>query len=231
MKESMPNSARSFKDSLYEQFALIGKAVSSPKRIELLDLLSHQARTVEVLANETGMSVANTSQHLQILRNARLVESRKVGQYITYSVAGLEVCEFLTGLRMLAGNRLARIEQLKGEFLQEKDIGKRIDIPDLVKKQSQGKITLLDVRPSEEYTNAHIPGAISIPLDELNKRLDEVPRKIEVVVYCRGPSCMMAIEAVNILRNAGYEALWMEDSVHEWKRNGRPLKGLENYLK
>jgi len=203
MKESMPNSARSFKDSLYEQFALIGKAVSSPKRIELLDLLSHQARTVEVLANETGMSVANTSQHLQILRNARLVESRKVGQYITYSVAGLEVCEFLTGLRMLAGNRLARIEQLKGEFLQEKDIGKRIDIPDLVKKQSQGKITLLDV----------------------------VPRKIEVVVYCRGPSCMMAIEAVNILRNAGYEALWMEDSVHEWKRNGRPLKGLENYLK
>lgn len=219
----MKNPNRAFKDAIYEQFARIGKAVSSPKRLELLDLLCQGERTVEVLAKESSLTVANASQHLQVLRAARLVETEKEGLFVKYRLADQTVCEFFLAMRVLAQSRLAEVEQIKRQFLEGKEGMEPVDRTVLIERVRQGAVTVLDVRPVEEYIAGHIPGAISIPLKELEHHLSELPRDQEIVAYCRGPYCVLAIQAVEILRSKGFKAMRLEDGVQDWRALRLPV--------
>ncbi|MBW1868165.1 MAG: ArsR family transcriptional regulator [Deltaproteobacteria bacterium] len=216
----MKNPNRHFKNTIYEQFSRIGKAVSSPKRLELIDLLCQGERTVEVLAKETGLTVANASQHLQVLRAARLVEAEKMGLYVTYRLADQMVCEFFLSMRILAENRLAEVEQTKRRFLEGREGMEPVDRDALLKRVHEGLVTVLDVRPSEEYQAGHIPGAISIPLKELKRRLSGLPQNQEIVAYCRGPYCVLAIQAVEVLRAKGFNAVRLEEGIQDWRALG-----------
>ena len=219
----MKNPNRSFKDAIYEQFARVGKSVSSPKRLELLDLLCQSERTVEALAKEAGMTLANASQHLQVLRAARLVEVEKEGVYMTYRLADSAVCEFFRTMRVLAESRLAEVEQIKRRFLEGREGMEPVDRDLLLERVRKGAVTVLDVRPVEEYNAGHIPGAISIPLKELEPHLSELPRDQEIVAYCRGPYCVLAIQAVEVLRNKGFHAIRLEDGIQDWRAMGFPV--------
>ena len=214
---------RRFKDAVYEQFARIGKAVSSPKRLELLDLLCQGPRTVEALAREAGMTVANASQHLQVLRAARLVDAEKEGLFVTYRLADQLVCDFFRAMRLLAETRLAEIEQIKRLFLQRREGMEPVDRRALLERVRRGTVTVIDVRPAEEYRAGHIPGAVSIPLKELKPRLAELPKDQEIVAYCRGPYCVLAVEAVEMLRASGFRAVRLEDGVQDWRAEGLPV--------
>jgi rhodanese-related sulfurtransferase len=216
----MRNPNRIFKDAIYEQFARIGKAVSSPKRLELLDLLCQGERTVEVLAKETGLTVANASQHLQVLRAARLVEAEKLGLFVTYRLAEQAVCEFFRAMRLLAESRLAEVEQIKRRFLEGREGMEPVDRDALLKRAREGSVAVLDVRPVEEYRAGHIPGAISIPLKELERHLSELPRDQEIVAYCRGPYCVLAVQAVEMLRAKGFNAVRLEEGIQDWRAMG-----------
>lgn len=215
--------SRRFKDAVYEQFARIGKALSSPKRLELLDLLCQGERTVEALAREAGLSVANASRHLQVLRGARLVEAEKEGLFVTYRLAGEGVGEFFLALRGLAESRLPDLEQITRLFLEEREGLDAVDRHTLLRLAREGAVTVLDVRPVEEYRAGHIQGAISIPLNELESRLSELPRDQEIVAYCRGPYCVLAIQAVEILRGKGFHVRRLADGVLEWRVMGLPV--------
>lgn len=219
----MTRTPREYKDSLYQQFARIGKAVSSPKRLELLDLLSQGERTVEVLAKEANMSVGNTSQHLQTLRAAHLVGTRKEGLYITYRLADQAVCEFFLRMRELAKNRLAEVEHIAKRFLEGRMGMEPVDRDALIGRVRVGAVTVIDVRPIEEYRAGHIPGAISIPLNELENRLTDLPRDQEIVAYCRGPYCVLAVQAVEMLLADGFRAVRLEDGVQDWRAMGFPV--------
>ncbi len=216
----MKNPNRRFKDEIYEQFSRIGKAVSSPKRLELLDILCQGERTVEALAKETGLTVANASQHLQVLRTARLVETEKMGLYVNYRLADQMVCEFFLSMRVLAENRLAEVEQIKRQFLEGREGMEPVDRDALLKRIRDGSVTVLDVRPSEEFKAGHIPGAISIPLKELELRLSKLPRDHEVVAYCRGPYCVLSIQAVEVLRAKGFHAVRLKEGIQDWRAMG-----------
>jgi rhodanese-related sulfurtransferase len=211
---------RRFKDSIYEHVARVGKAVSAPKRLELLDLLCQGPRTVEALAQHAAVSVANASQHLQILRAARLVEAEKKGFYVEYRLADEQVWRFFHSLRRLAETRLAEIEQVTRAYLEERGAMEAVQSHELLRRLREGEVTVLDVRPSEEYRAGHIPGALSVPLPELKKRLAELPKNREVVAYCRGPYCVMAIEAVKLLRKKGFRAHRMEQGIVDWRARG-----------
>jgi rhodanese-related sulfurtransferase len=219
----MKNPNRAFKDAIYEQFARIGRAVSSPKRLELLDILCQGPRTVEVLAKETGLAVANASQHLRVLRAARLVETEKEGLFVIYRLADQAVCEFFRAMRVLAGSRLAEVEQIKRQFLAGKEGMEPVDREALLKRVREGAVTVLDVRPKEEYDAGHIPGALSIPLKELQLRLLDLPRDQEIVAYCRGPYCVLSIQAVEILRAKGFKAVRIEEGIQDFKAMGFPI--------
>lgn len=214
------SSGRRFKDAIYDQFARIAKGLASPRRLELLDLLCQGPRTVETLAREAGQSIANTSQHLQVMRAARLVAAEKEGQYVTYSLADNEVCDFFQSLRHLAESRLAEVERVTRDFLQERGQMEPVDRVALIERVRAGAVTVLDVRPPEEYRAGHIPGAISIPLSELKHRLAELPTDREIVAYCRGPYCVLAVEAVDMLRAHGFKTLRLEDGVPDWRARG-----------
>lgn len=211
---------RRFKDNIYEQFARLGKAVSAPKRLELLDLLCQSPRTVEALAGQAAISVANASQHLRILRAARLVEAEKRGFYVEYRLADEQVCRFFHSLRGLAATRLAEVDQVTRAYLEERGAMEAVESTELLRRVRDGEVTVLDVRPHEEYRAGHIPGALSVPLPELKKRLAELPKNREVVAYCRGPYCVMAIEAVELLRKRGFNAHRMEQGVVDWRARG-----------
>jgi len=219
----MPSPNRLFKDAIYEQFARLGKALSSPKRLELLDLICQGERTVEVLAKEAGLTVANASQHLQVLRAARLVEADKVGLFVTYRLAEQTVCEFFRAMRLLAERRLAEVEQIKRRFLEGREGMEPVDREALLKRVREGVVTVLDVRPVEEYRAGHIPGALSIPLKELERRLSDLPQDQEIVAYCRGPYCVLAVQAVEMLRARGFRAIRLEDGVQDWRARGLPV--------
>jgi rhodanese-related sulfurtransferase len=214
----MPN--RSFKDAIYEQLARLGKAVSAPKRLELLDLLCQGPKTVEVLADHAALSVANTSQHLQVLRAARLVEAEKQGLHVEYRLAGEDVCEFFLALRTLAEGRLAEIEVVTREYLARRSAMETVAGGELLRRVKSGEVTVLDVRPSDEYRAGHIPGAKSIPLGELKARFKELPKNREVVAYCRGPYCVFAVEAVELLRKKGFKAHRLREGVLDWRSRG-----------
>ena len=220
----MAISNRRFKDVIYDQFARIGKAVSSPKRLELLDLICQGEHTVETLAKETKLTLANTSQHLQVLRAARLVETKKKGLYVIYRLADQSVCEFYRAMRILAESRLAEVEQITHQFFKGKEGMEPVDREELLKRVQEGSVIVLDVRPEEEYRYGHIPRAISIPLQEINNRISELPRDQEIVAYCRGPYCMLAFEAVETLRLSGYQARRLEDGFPEWKAEQLPVE-------
>lgn len=204
--------------------AQAGKAVTSPRRLELLDLLAQGPRTVEALAQETSQTIANTSQHLQVLRGARLVEAEKRGLYVTYRLAGEDVTRFCLALRQLAESRTAELQRAAQGFLEERGQLESIDQEALLARVRRGEVMLLDVRPEEEFEAGHIPGAVSVPLAQLERRLSELPRRREVVAYCRGPYCVMAIEAVTRLRARGYRALRLEAGVPDWRARGFPVE-------
>ena len=216
----MARSGRQFKDTIYEHFARIGGALASPRRLELLDLLAQAPRTVDALAREAGQSVANTSQHLQELRRARLVSRTKHGVSVTYRLAGADVAHFYRALRRLAERHLAEVEAVTREFLDDRGVLEPVDRAALVARVRAGTVTVIDVRPPGEFTAGHIPGALSIPLPELERRLDALPRRRQIVAYCRGPYCVLAVEAVRLLTRRGFRAVRLEDGVPDWRARG-----------
>ena len=214
------NPSRRFKDVVYEQLSRVGKALASPRRLELLDLLAQGPRTVEGLARESGQTIANASQHLKVLREARLVDSEKSGLYVTYRLADQEVAALCRALRGVAESRLAEIERVTKDFLRDRGLLEPVDADALRDRVRRGEVTVLDVRPAEEYRAGHIPGAISLPLAVLERRLATLPRDRELVAYCRGPYCVLAVEAVQRLRREGFQAVRLEDGVPEWQARG-----------
>jgi rhodanese-related sulfurtransferase len=216
----MTSPHRRLKDTVYEQLARLGKAVSAPKRLELLDLLCQGPRTVEALAEQAAISVANASQHLQVLRAARLVDATKKGLYVEYRLADDEVCRFFLAFRGLAHARLAEVDQVTRQYFEGRSAMEVVDVDELLRRAKKGEVTVLDVRPAEEYRAGHIPGALSIPVDELRARLKEVPKRRDVVAYCRGPYCVMAVEAVELLCSKGFKARRMEQGVPDWRARG-----------
>ena len=215
---------REFKNAIYEQFSRISKALSSPKRLELLDLLCQGERSVEVLAKRTGLSMANASQHLKTLRAARLVEAEKRGLFVVYRLADQQVCDLLSDIRTLAEARLGDIKQITRQFMEKHPGLEPVDRETLRERVVSGAVTLLDVRPREEYLAGHIPGALCVPLEELEGRLDELPRNREIVAYCRGPYCVLAVDAVERLKARGFKANRMEEGVVEWRSLGLPVE-------
>ena len=220
----MKNPGRQFKDAIYEQFSRIGKAVSSPKRLEMLDLLCQGEKTVETLSTETGLTLANTSQHLQTLKAARLVDAEKEGLYVKYRLADETVCEFFRAMRVLAENRLAEVDMIKRRFLEGKEGMEPVNRDDLLKRVIEGGVTVLDVRPVDEFRTGHIPGALSVPLGHLKELLSKLPKDQEIVAYCRGPYCVLAVQAVELLREKGFKAIRLEESVQDWRAMGLPVE-------
>ncbi len=216
-------SEQNFKGDLFEQFARIGKALSSGKRLEMLEFLAQGERSVEQLANMTGLSVANTSQHLQQLRQVGLATARKEGLYVYYRIAGDGIVRLLATLRTVGEENLADVNRLVKLFLDSKDSMEPVPAKELWQRVKQGLVTVLDVRPSEEYAQGHIRGAINVPMTELKKRLHQIPAGQEVVAYCRGPYCLLAYEAVQVLRKKGIKARRMEDGYPEWRLRGLPV--------
>ena len=212
--------SRRFKDSVYEQFARVGKAVASPRRLELLDLLYQGPRTVDELSRQADQSLANTSHHLQVLRAARLVEAEREGLFVTYRLADERVGTFFGALRGLAESRLAEVEQVRREFLESRGAMEPIERAVLFDRVSRGEVTVLDVRPQDEYLFGHIPGAVSVPLEELGGYLDQLPRDRVVVAYCRGRYCVLALDAVDVLKDHGFTAAHLEDGMAEWRAAG-----------
>jgi rhodanese-related sulfurtransferase len=212
---------RERKRALFDEFGRIGKALASGRRIELLDVLANGERTVEAVAGEVGLSVANTSQHLQILRQAGLVTTRREGTSIHYRLAGPEVFELWRTLRTLAGARLAEVERLSAAYLGARDELEPVTRQELARRLEDGdRLVVLDVRPAAEHAAGHLPGAVSIPVGELRRRLAELPADREIVAYCRGPYCAFAHEAVALLRQEGFSARRLVDGLPEWQAAG-----------
>lgn len=214
---------REAKDRLYEQFARVAKAVASPKRIELLDVLAQGERTVEVLADATGLGVTNTSAHLQVLRRAGLVETRKEATKVHYRLAGDEVVAFVGALRDLARSRLADVNQIVADYFVARDALEPVSRSELVERTGRGDVVILDVRPHAEFLAGHIPGALSVPLDQLDDALARLPKRSPIVAYCRGPYCVLAPQAVERLRAEGFKARRLADGMPEWRLAGLPV--------
>lgn len=211
---------RRFKSAIYDQIARIAKAAGSPGRLELLDLLTQGPRTVEALASQIDQSLANTSHHLQVLRRARLVEAEKAGLHVTYRLADPQVARFFLQLRNLAESRLADIERISRQYLEQRGALEGIGDEELLHRVRAGEVTVIDVRPPEEYAAGHLPGAISVPLSDLRAGVIALPKHRDIVAYCRGPYCVMAIDAVEILRGKGFRAHRLEQGVLEWSARG-----------
>ena len=215
-------SHRLFKQQLYGQFARVGNALASDKRLELLDLLAQAPRHVDALAAETEMPVANVSQHLQVLRNARLIESDRDGTRIIYRLADKGVIHLWLALRSVAASRLAEVDQIVAKFAVGDSGETPLSRDELQESLSQDHVFLIDVRPELEFESGHLPGAVSIPVEELPSRLNELPRDQRIVAYCRGDYCLFADEAVELLRANGFEAERLDGGWPEWHAEGRP---------
>ncbi|MCW9046889.1 MAG: metalloregulator ArsR/SmtB family transcription factor [Gammaproteobacteria bacterium] len=214
----------SFKHDLFSQFARVGKALSNGNRLEILEYLAQTERSVDDLAKVSGLSVANTSQHLQQLRQVGLVTSSKIGLKVYYRIAGDDVVNLLKLLREVSERHLADVNQLVNTYLTVKDELEPVAREVLLERVKQGLVTVIDVRPSEEYLAGHLPGAINIPPDELEQRLKDIDSQQEVVAYCRGPHCVYSFNAVQQLRNAGIQASRLEGGFPEWKSAGLPVE-------
>jgi rhodanese-related sulfurtransferase/DNA-binding MarR family transcriptional regulator len=216
---------REFKDRLFGHFARIGKALSSPRRLEIVDLLAQGERTVEEIAGETSMSVASASQHLQALKAARMVESRREGLYIHYRLAGEDVFRTWQAVRNLAESHLSEVDGVVEAYLGDRDALEAVDASDLLERLREGSVVVLDVRPEEEYRAGHIPGALCVPVDALEATLKSLPRDRDVVAYCRGPYCVFSDEAVAFLRARGYQARRLRQGLPDWRAAGMPVEG------
>jgi len=214
---------RAFKRELFDQFARIGKAMASGARIELLDLLSQTERTVEQLADLTEMSISNVSQHLQVLRRAQLVEVRRDGLYAFYRPADEKVFRLWQAMRDVGEARLAEIERVVGTYLKDRASLEPVTVEELEKRLDNGNVVVIDVRPVEEFAAGHIPKALSIPVNELKRRLSELPRTKEIVAYCRGPYCVQSDEAVSFLRRQGFKVRRLELGLPDWRSGGLPV--------
>jgi rhodanese-related sulfurtransferase len=218
------SSHREFKDALYAQFARVGHALASPKRIELLDLLGQGEKTVEALAEQVATPVKNTSAHLRVLRQARLVETRRDGTYVYYRLADDDVFTLLRTLETLGHSRLADVQQVVRSYLDGRDQLEPVTLKELRRLMRDGDVTVVDVRPAEEYEAGHIPGALSLPVAELKRRIGELPKRREVIAYCRGRYCVYSLEAVTLLRKRGYRARRAHEGLPDWRAAGLPVE-------
>ena len=216
---STPNPKR----AIFESLARVGTALSSATRLEFLELLAQGERSVDELATLTGVSVANTSQHLQKLRQAGLIVGRKEGLYVYYRLAGDAVVGLLAALGNVGEAYVAEVERIVRLYLVEKDSLEPVPARELLERASKGLVTVLDVRPPEEFAAGHLPGAVNIPVHELEKRLGELPKRKEVVAYCRGPYCLMSYDAVQLLRKKGLRARRLQNGLPEWRLAGLPV--------
>jgi rhodanese-related sulfurtransferase/DNA-binding transcriptional ArsR family regulator len=219
----MSNPHRSIKDTLYEQVARIGKALSSPKRLELLEMLAQSDKTVETLAAELSIDVKLTSAHLKALKEARLVQSRRDGKYIIYRLSGPDVANLGVTLREVAEEHLVELRMAVHTMMAEPSKLSKVGRADLLAQARRGEVVVIDVRPQSEYDTAHLPCARSMPLAELERRLAELPKKTQIVAYCRGPFCLMSDEAVKLLAAKGFKASKIFDGVSEWQSAGLPI--------
>ena len=218
-------STRGAKEALFDGFAQVAKALSNGRRAEIVDVLANGERSVESLATEVRQSIANTSQHLQILKNAGLVVSRRNGTFIHYRLASPEVIGFWRSLQTIARESRGDVERLVHEYLGDDDI-EELTKDELWKRlRRKDKLIVLDVRPKDEYEAGHIPGAVSIPLDELKKRIKELPKSKQIIAYCRGPLCALAPEATRYLQSKGYKVKRLVDGAPDWAAAGLPIEG------
>ena len=214
---------REFKNRLYAQFARVGKALGSPHRLELLELLGQGERTVDSLAGELGVSIANVSQHLQALRQAALVESRKQGQFVHYRLADPAVSDLCRALRTVSEHRLAELDRLVRDHFGDRS-GDPVSMQELLKRARSADVVILDTRPANEYEAGHIAGALSVPVADLRRRLKELPKDKEYVAYCRGPYCVYADQAVELLQAKGRRAQRLLEGFPEWRAAGLPIE-------
>ncbi len=211
------------KQALFEYLAIIARALGHGARLELLDFLAQGTRSVEDLARVAGLSIANTSKHLQQLKAAGVVQARRDGKHIRYSLGDERVLDAVAALRVIAQAHLGAVEDLVASYLMGRDALEPVPADDLLARVRDGLVTVLDVRPPEEYAQGHVAGALNVPLDRLQERLRELPTGREVVAYCRGPWCVLSYEAVARLREAGFEARRLQDGLPEWRRAGLPV--------
>ncbi len=221
---------RKIKDRIYEQFSRVGKAIASPQRLEIIDLLAQGERSVEGLANMLSIPVANASHHLQAMRAASLVEARKEGTFVYYRLSDSQVFELMRTIRTLAERHFAEMDRIVRSYFQDRDELEPVMREELLDRARAGEVIVLDVRPLEEYRAGHILGAVSIPVYELDRRLAEIPPDKEIIAYCRGPYCVMAFEAVQKLRDHGRIAHRLMDGFPEWRASGLPVEtSLQNF--
>lgn len=216
--------SNSFKEQVYQELSRVTHAISNPKRMELIDVLSQKEYSVEELSKEISMSIASTSQHLQVLKSAKLVETKRSGNFIIYSVSDDSVLKLVSVVKELGFRKIAEIELLINDFKTNKDVLESLTIDDLLTRSKKEKILLIDVRPLEEFEAGHIPNAVSIPLDQLKKRMKDLPKGKTIIAYCRGPLCVLAMDAVKLLNDKKFKALRMEDGYVEWKLKQKRTK-------
>jgi len=219
---------RDFKDKVYSELAKITKSMANPHRLEIIELLAQGEFSVERIAEQTHLSIANASQHLQVLKIAQLVEINRQGNFIFYRLSNNNVFKAWKALRELGVERIAAIDKAVKEFRKSKFDFETVTINELIERIESGKVTILDVRPESEFNQGHIANAISIPIDELSKRLKELPKRMEIVAYCRGPFCVYADEAIALLKKAGYKASRLDEGFPDWKLNALPIEVASN---
>ena len=212
------------KSRLYEAIGRVALALGSASRLQILEFVAQRERSVDALAAMTGLSVANTSKHLQALRQAGLVSARKEGLRVYYSIAGDDVAALLSALREVSEHRVAEVERLLRTWLAHRDEMEAVPAREVLERARKGLVVVLDVRPAEEYSAGHLPGAVNIPIHELEKRLKELPKRKEVIAYCRGPYCLMSYDAVSLLRRKGLKARRLEAGLPEWRAAGLPVE-------
>ena len=224
MTAGITMSSESPKRTLFAQFALVAKALAHVHRLEILEQLAQGERSVEVLAERSGLSMANASQHLQQMRQAGIVAARREGKFVFYRLADEAVLDLLAGLRRIAERNSAEVERLIRSYFQSRDDLEPVSREDLLERARASLVTVLDVRPADEFALGHLPGAVNIPLKELEARLAELDPSQEIVAYCRGPYCVLSYEAVALLRERGYRVRRLVDGLPEWRRAGLPVE-------
>lgn len=215
---------REFKDRVYDELARLTKALANPHRLEIVELLAQGDYAVEQISAQTDLSIANASQHLQVLKAARLVDVTRNGKFIHYRLANTNVFKAWRALRELGVQQIASVDKLVKDFRQSRIPTEAITINELSRRIQSGKVTILDVRPESEYRKGHIANAVSIPFDELAKRLKELPKRNEIIAYCRGPFCVFADDAVSLLNKAGYKATRLDQGFPDWASMGKPVQ-------
>lgn len=213
----------SMKAVFLEQFARIGKALSSPSRLALIDLLCQSEKTVETLVEQSNLTLKNTSAQLRVLKEAGVIKSRKEGKYVFYSVSDPKVSEFWSSLQDFSGRQLSELREITAALVDESE-SSGVNRKELLARAKRGEVIVLDVRPKDEFDSSHIPYALSVPLSELKAKLKQLPKNKEIVAYCRGPYCLLAVEAVRFLKKSGFKAVRLDDGVQEWKNAGLPIQ-------